>query len=59
MTTTVFYENPDYADGTPDYWLEDSFEDCFKEMDVPEADWELFDEGKLTMQDLIDRHGDE
>ena len=57
MTTTVFYENPEYADGTPEHWLEDSFEDCFKQMDVSDDDWDMFNEGKLSIQDLIDRHG--
>ncbi len=41
------------------WWYEGDAELYIKHMDVPEADWELFDEGKLTMQDLIDRHGDE
>ena len=57
MTTTVFYENPELTFGTPDHWLEDSFEDKFKQMEVDDDDWEMFSEGKLSIQDLIDRHG--
>jgi len=56
MTTTVFVENPDFADGIPDWWLEDSFEENFKQMDVSDDDFDMFSEGKLSIQDLIEQY---
>jgi hypothetical protein len=52
----IYYEQYPEDDNNPQWWLEDSFEDCFPSMEVDDDVYEMIG-NQIPITQLIQEHG--
>ena len=55
----IYYEQYPEDDNNPQWWLENSFEDCFPSMEVDDDAYDMIgnSEGQIPITQLIQEHG--